>query len=470
MKALIEKGSDKKSWIDLFRDHQDDIARNDTSRVADIRHKAFDAFRKLDFPGRRTEGWKHTNLEPALSRTYVQYLDGTNAGNNIDDIFTCEVHNFETDQVSLLNGWHVKTDEPLKKHPGGMIAGSLARAMKEYPELVDAHFGKYADLQKNIFHALNTSFAQDGVFIYVPDNVVIEKPIQMISILNHSDNLMVHSRNLVILGSNSRLTLVQCDDSINLQPSFTNSLTEVFVGEGASLDHYKLQNLNDDSTLLNSSFFHQEKESRVRTNSISLNGGLLRNYTHVKLDGRFAEADVFGVYLMDKQQHIDNQVYVHHAAPDCRSSELFKGIIDDKASSVFNGHIMVDRDAQKTVAYQNNRNILLTDEASANSKPFLEIYADDVKCSHGATVGQLDTESLFYIRSRGICEASARLLMMYAFAAEIINEISIEPLRNRIDDMVKKRLRGELSICERCVLHCTHPEKEISFDIDLSKV
>jgi Fe-S cluster assembly protein SufD len=208
----------------------------------------------------------------------------------------------------------------------------------------------------------------------------------------------------------------------------------------------------------------------MSTNSISLNGGLIRNYNHVKLNGRFAEADILGVYLMDKEQHIDNQVYVHHASPDCQSNELFKGILDDEASSVFNGHILVDRDAQRTNAFQNNRNILLTDRASANSKPFLEIYADDVKCSHGATVGQLDTEGLFYIRSRGICEASARLLMMYAFAAEIINKIKIEPLRDRIDDMVKRRLRGELSICERCVLHCNHPDKELNFEIDMSKV
>jgi Fe-S cluster assembly protein SufD len=281
---------------------------------------------------------------------------------------------------------------------------------------------------------------------------------------------MLHNRNLVILGKNSQLTLVQCDDSTNHQASFNNSVTEVAISRDAVLDHYKLQNLNDDSTLLNSTYFHQEQGSRLSTHAMSLNGGLIRNYTHVRLDGPNAEANIQGLYLMDKKQHIDNQVYVHHASPDCRSNELFKGILDDEATAVFNGHVLVDRDAQQTNAFQNNRNILLTDKAQVNTKPFLEIYADDVKCSHGATVGQLDAEALFYIRSRGICEASARLLMMYAFAAEVVNEIRIDALRERIDDMVKKRLRGELSICERCVLHCSHPEKEITFDIDMSQI
>jgi Fe-S cluster assembly protein SufD len=292
----------------------------------------------------------------------------------------------------------------------------------------------------------------------------------MISIINHTENLMLFTRNLVILGKNSSLVLVQCDDSTNHQASFNNSITEVFQDRHSSLDHYKLQNLNNESTLLNSTYFHLEGNASLRTNAISLNGGLIRNYSNIRLNDRFAGADIYGVYLMDRKQHIDNQVYVDHASPDCRSSELFKGILDDEASSVFNGHIYVARDAQRTNAYQQSRNMLLTDKASANAKPFLEIYADDVKCSHGATVGQLGQEALFYLRSRGICLASARLLMMYAFASEVVNKISIEALQSRIDEMIKRRLRGELSVCERCVLHCENQEKEITFDIDLSKI
>jgi Fe-S cluster assembly protein SufD len=208
----------------------------------------------------------------------------------------------------------------------------------------------------------------------------------------------------------------------------------------------------------------------LKTNSITLNGGLIRNNVDVKLNGEYAEADVFGVYLMDKEQHVDNQVFIDHASPNCYSNELYKGILDDKGTAVFNGHILVRKDSQKTNAYQNNKNILLTDTARANAKPFLEIYADDVKCSHGATVGQLDNEAMFYLQSRGIKEHDARMLLMYAFAADVINKINIEALKIRIDDMVKKRLRGELSVCDKCVLHCSSPEKEINFDIDLSKI
>jgi Fe-S cluster assembly protein SufD len=292
----------------------------------------------------------------------------------------------------------------------------------------------------------------------------------MISIINHQESLLLQNRNLVILGKNSHMTLVMCDDSTNQQASFTNSVTEIFLDENASLEHYKLQNLNNSSTLLNSTYFHQEAGSRLNTFAITLNGGLIRNYSHTRLNGKGADAHINGLYLVDRKQHVDNRVFVEHAAPDCTSNELFKGILDDEASAVFNGHVLVQRDAQRTNAYQQNRNILLTDKATVNTRPFLEIYADDVKCSHGATVGQLDIEALFYLRSRGICLASARLLLMYAFAAEVINKMSLDPLKSRVDEMVKQRLRGELHVCETCVLHCANQEKEIHFDIDLSRI
>jgi Fe-S cluster assembly protein SufD len=274
----------------------------------------------------------------------------------------------------------------------------------------------------------------------------------------------------VILGSNSSLRLVHCDDSVDDQVGFINSVSEVVLSENARLDHYKLQNKNDRSALINNVFFHLESGANLSTNAISLNGGLIRNEVYVRLNGRGSHADILGVYLMDREQHIDNQVFVDHAVPDCTSNELFKGILDDQASGVFNGHILVRKDAQRTNAYQNNKNILISDKAVIDSKPFLEIYADDVKCSHGATVGQLDSEAMFYLRSRGISADNARMLLMYAFAAEIVNKISIPKLKLRIDDLVKKRLRGELSICDQCVLHCNSREQKVSFEIDMSKI
>jgi len=466
----VHNGLFKERLLRLYEDHGGIISRNDIPYTAKVRSKGFGNFRALNLPDRRDELWKNTDLTSVLNQDYTKYLEKTETGEDLDFMFTCEVHNFETDQVSFLNGWHIRTAKDLRLMPGGVIIGSLGEAFQLYPDLIEKHYGRYADSGKDLFLAMNTAFARDGLFIYVPDNVVVEKPVQMISIINHNENLLLQNRNLVIVGKNSHMTLVMCDDSTNQQTSFNNSVTEVYLDENAGLEHYKLQNLNNNSTLLNSTYFHQEAGSRLNTFAITLNGGLIRNYSNVKLNGRGADAHINGLYLVDKKQHVDNRVFVEHAVPDCTSNELFKGILDDEASAVFNGHVLVQRDAQRTNAYQQNRNILLTDKATVNTRPFLEIYADDVKCSHGATVGQLDNEALFYLRSRGICLASARLLLMYAFASDVINKMSLDPLMHRVDEMVKQRLRGELHVCETCVLHCANQEKEIHFDIDLSKI
>jgi Fe-S cluster assembly protein SufD len=281
---------------------------------------------------------------------------------------------------------------------------------------------------------------------------------------------MVNTRNMIVLGKNSKLTFLHCDDSVNHQPGFSNTVTEIFMEENSTLDLYKLQNLNDESVLLNHTFVRQHANSTLNLNVLSLNGGNIRNEIQTFLDGEGAVANLSGLYLADKKQHIDNQVYVRHNVPNCDSYELFKGILDDEATAVFNGYIFVERNAQQTNAFQKNSNILMKPSARINTMPFLEIYADDVKCSHGATVGQLDDEALFYMRQRGIPFKDARLLLLNAFTAEVSDKIDIEALRINIEDMVKRRLRGELSICDRCVLHCSRPEQPVEFDIDLSKI
>ena len=460
----------QKQLIDTFEHNKDVIFKESSPYVKDLRKKAFDVFKEIGFPGKHLEEWRQTDLSRTLSRDFRHIIEPTLGDKDIRKIFRCKIHDFDTDQVSLLNGWYIAEGNALNKTSEGIIVGSLARAMQDYPELFEQHFGKYAEFDKNGFQALNTAFAMDGFFMYIPDNVVVDKPIQMVSIINYDQDLFVQTRNLIIMGKNSKLQLVHCDDSTNQQAILKNSINEVFIDEGATLDYYKLQNLNNNSSLINSTYFHQEKASNLITNSITLNGGLIRNYTHATLNGEGAGADVNGLYLMDGVQHVSNQIFIDHAKPNCYSNELFKGIIDDEASAVFNGHILVRKDAQQTNAFQNSKHILLTDDAKANAKPFLEIYADDVKCSHGATVGQLDAEAMFYLKSRGICEANARLLLMNAFAGEIINRIAIEPLRQRIDEMVKQRLKGELHICDTCALHCEGPNKEIIFEIDMSKV
>lgn len=453
-----------------YRQHQHIFAGGDPQFVADLRKKAWAHFSEAGLPHAELEHWRGTDLGKAFETPYIFSAEPLGKGIDIESIFKCTIPHFETYLVTQLNGWYVYNDSPLHTLPNGMVVGSLASAMSTYPELIAEYYGKLSAQSTEGLTSLNTALALDGVFVYVPDNVSVEETLQMVNLLDSPENLMLHPRNLVIIGKNARLRLVQCDDSINHGTTFINSVTEVFLDRDSSLDHYKLQNKDSHSTLVNSIYFRQSEGSRLSSNAISLNGGIIRNNSIVRLEGENAAAEISGLYLMDRNQHIDNRVFVDHAVPRCQSNELFKGVLDDHASGVFNGHVLVRRDAQQTVAYQKNSNILLTDKATIDTRPFLEIYADDVKCSHGATVGQLDTEALFYIRSRGISESNARILLMYAFAAEIINRIGIPELRQRIDDMVKKRLRGELSYCDQCVLHCSSQEKKINFEIDMSKI
>ncbi|NOX47893.1 MAG: Fe-S cluster assembly protein SufD [Chlorobi bacterium] len=460
----------KDKAITLFCENKEVIFQDNPAEVIRARESAFRKFKQLGFPTKKMEEWRNTNLSDILSRNHHFNFEAPKEDIDIEKIFQCEVPNFDTHIVSLYNGWYVSRDKPLETLPNGTIVGSFARALKEYPELVLKHYNKYCKNELNGLNALNTAFAQDGVFIYVPDNVGAYKPIQIVNILDKGNNLFVQNRNLIIVGKNSKLSFLHCDDSRNHEASFSNTVTEVFIDEGASVDHYKLQNLNDKTTLINSTFFQQEKDSQLSSFAITLNGGIVRNDSHVLLNNKGIDSNIYGLYLVDKEQHVDNRVFVDHASPNCTSNELFKGILDDQGSAAFNGHVLVRRDAQQTNACQTNRNILLTDKAKAHAKPFLEIYADDVKCSHGATVGQLDDEALFYIKSRGISEYNAKLLLMYAFAAEVVNKISLPALKSRIDDLVKKRLRGELAVCSQCVLHCQSQEQVYDFKIDMSKL
>ncbi|NVO21487.1 MAG: Fe-S cluster assembly protein SufD [Bacteroidetes bacterium] len=467
----IQIETDLKSSLEsIFTEKSPTLFSKDTPYVAGVRKQAFDKFAQLGFPTARQERWRGTDLSKSLAPDYEFIMEAPGENVDIEKIFQCEVPHFETFLVAQLNGWYVYRNSPLTVLPSGVVIGSLAKAFEQYPDLIKQHYGKYTEQSAEGLIALNTAFAQDGIFIYVPDNVTVPDVIQMVNIVDFDRNLMLQARNLVIVGKNSHLRLVQCDDSINHKVTFINSVSEVFLDKDSSLDHYKLQNKDEHSTLINSLYFYQESGSSLSSNAISLNGGIIRNNTTVKLAGEHSSANIYGVYLMDRNQHIDNQVFIDHMVPNCQSSEMFKGILDDHASGVFNGHVMVRKDAQHTNAYQSNKNILLTDKATVDTKPFLEIYADDVKCSHGATVGQLDGDAMFYIRSRGISEANAQILLMYAFAAEVVNKISIPELRQRIDDMVKKRLRGELSYCDQCVLHCSTQEKKVSFEIDVTKI
>ncbi len=438
--------------------------------VTDRRKTGFEAFGNLGFPHKKMEKWRNTDLSPFYEKEWEISDSAEPYKKSLSDIFLCEVHGFNTKVLSILNGYYYASEnEKLVTYPNGVVAGSIVKAQTAFPLLFQNLFGTLNKDYKHGFTALNDALFTDGVFIYVPDYVEVKDTYQLIKILNKKNNA-VNTRNFIFLGKNSKLTFLHCDDSVNHQAGFGNTVTEIFLGENSVLDLYKLQNLNNESVLLNHTFVKQHKNSRLNLNVLSLNGGNIRNEIQTFLDGEGAVADISGLYLADKKQHIDNQVYVYHNVAGCNSNELFKGILDDEATAVFNGYIYVERNAQQTNAFQKNSNILMKPSSRINTMPFLEIYADDVKCSHGATVGQLDNEALFYLRQRGIPFKDARLLLLYAFAAEVSDKINIEALRINIEDMVKRRLRGELSICDRCVLHCSQPEQPVEFEIDLSKI
>ncbi len=459
----------KEQLQDLFYSRAELIAGQSTPLVNRLRAHAMQQFEKSGFPGPRQEGWRFSDIYNLFAAEYFFDFRNQSRSMDIEKIFTCEVNDLDTFSVTILNGWYVYKQAPLTRLPDGTIIGSLARAMEIYPELIDQYLGRTPALDDVPMTWLNTAFMQDGLFIYVPDNIRVEKPVQLINIVDSENPVFLQPRHLVIAGKGASITLVHCDHSLTHNRSLTNTVLEVYAEENAVVDHYKVQNKGRNSGLITSSYFHQKNGSRVYSNIITLNGGFTRNMVYATLSQPNCQSEHRGLYLADRVQQVDNQVFVDHAAPDCTSEQLYKGILDDQARAAFSGKVLVRKDAQRTAAYQNNKNLLLTDDARVNAQPFLEIYADDVKCSHGATVGQLDPSAMFYLRSRGLCERTARQLMMYAFAMEVVQKITIHPLRKRLDNMVDKRLKGELSICDQCVIHCNSREPA-TFNIDPSKL
>lgn len=433
----------------FFEAHYQDITRRFPERTA-----AFQQFLEEGFPTKRLEAWRNSDLEQTLNDDY-RFVAPDDREKLLTNGFHCSVPGMNVHEIVMTNGFAKKE---LTKLENGVIYGSLQEAMAQYPEIVSKYFGKY-NQHLDGFSSLNDAFWLDGAFVFVPDNVVLEQPLQMLNAYNWNEQLFLSLRNLIVLGKNSRITMLHCDDSLNDLRVLSNSTGEVFMDENSEMDYYKLQNINNKTAIVNRMMFHQEAGSRLNASQISLNGGFLRNDVRVKLAGKTADADVSGAYLMDKNQTIDNHVYIHHAVSDCTSNQEFRGVLDDYASTVFNGHVLVDKDAQKTAAQQSCRHILISDKAKVEAQPFLEIYADDVKCSHGASVGQLDREALFYLRSRGIDENNARMLLMYAFVSAVLEKIKIEPLKERFEDMMKRRLNGNLGICGQCVLDCSVKEK-----------
>jgi len=451
-----------------FEKRHAELPGNKDERIIKLRRDGIRFFMEIGFPVKEIEQWRDDPIDQRLDNEY-QFQLSPDPYRPIKEIFRCKIHDIGTNMFSLLNGWYLHANNPLTVMPNGMIIGSIFSAMERYPDLVFPYLAKEKFHKNNTLTALNQAFFNDGLFIYIPDSLPIDQPIQLVNIIETEQKLWVQNRNLIILGKDASLSFVHCNDSIQREKSFVNNVTEIFLEKGAQLNYCKMENKDADSFLVDNVFVHQKADSKIISNAITFNAGYVRNTFHINLNEPHAEVKLNGLYLVDKKQVVNNHVYVNHAAPDCTSSQLYKGILDDEAYAHFNGHILVAKDSQRTTAFQTNRNITLTDEARITTNPFLEIYADNVQCSHGATVGQLDEEAMFYLRSRGICERNARMLLMYAFANEVVSYVSITNLRNRLNELIKKRLRGELSLCDQCVLHCSD-RKDFSFEIDISKI
>ncbi|NOY37988.1 MAG: Fe-S cluster assembly protein SufD [Chlorobi bacterium] len=418
-----------------------------------MQQKGREAFLTYGIPGYKNEKYRFTPVQKYFEKNIPPLMVPRNRNFKLDDIFRCDIPTLNTFMHVVLNGFYFEETSSLGKMEDGIRIGGLRQAMKEMPGLVSKYLNLAAGESTDGLVALNAAFATDGFFIYVPDNVVMEKPVQVVNIVNDNQSDLVQYRNLIVLGKNSEARIVVCDHTLSEYESLSNSVTEVFMDREARLDMTRLQNENNNATNITHTFIRQEARTLLNNNHISLHGGHIRNNLDIVLVGSHAKSHANGLFLMDHDQHVDNHVFVSHAAPECFSNQLYKGVLNNNATGVFSGKILVEKGAQKTEAYQVNKNILLTDTAKMNSKPQLEIYADDVKCTHGATVGQLDEEAMFYLRSRGIRENDARLMLMYAFAHDVVRKIRIEVLQDRITELVEKRLKGDIPKCHTCLVN-----------------
>lgn len=448
--TLINKKAVSEKYSELYQANRSVLDEGSSPLLNRMRDISMKRFEQVGVPGFKNEDYKYTNLERVFGKEYRHILAYEKVDVDLNEVFRCDVPQLDTYTILLVNGWYYAGNKQLEGLPEGVVVGSLKEIANEKPELVENYLNRQAALSNDPLVALNAAFAKDGFFLYVPEGVKFEKPIQVINLTRAEEAVFSTQRNLIIAGANSEAKVIFCDHTLTSSDCLGNSVTEVFVGDDAVVDVYSVQNQNNKSNAVNSTFFKLGEKSNLMSGVATLHGGLIRNNLVVSMDGENAEANVFGVSFTDKRQHVDNYTNIQHNKANCLSNQLYKNVLDEDSVGAFTGRIHVARDAQKTNAFQRNNNVLLTDTAKMNTKPQLIIDADDVKCSHGATVGQIDMDALFYMRQRGIGEADARMMLMNAFAHEVVQEIRIEPLRDRIDELVEKRLKGELGKCNNC--------------------
>lgn len=410
------------------------------NRMNELRHAAIDRFRSLGFPTPKSEAWKYTNISKVLQREYNVHLAAPESTLTKEGIATYLVPGLDAHVVVLVNGRFVRELSDVGTVPSGVIVTSLNEASQRHGNLVNTYFGRTA-ATGDVFTALNTAFTLDGIFVFVPEGKILHRPLHVVNLIDTDDDLFLQPRNLFVFGEGCQARVVESGASLGTGHTFTNSVTEIFVASRAVIDIYSVQDSGPHASIVANVEAHQEGESVFTTHTVTLTGEVVRNNLTVVPDGEFCETHLFGLFLPRGDTHVDNHTLVDHVKPNCVSNELYKGVLDERGSGVFNGKVLVQPDAQKTNAFQENKAILLSKTATMKAKPELEIYADDVKCSHGATTGQLDPDALFYLRSRGIPETEARGMLLHAFVGDVIDVVKLEPLRKLLDSRVTQRFR-----------------------------
>ncbi len=435
----LNNNVDIKDWyVSHFQAFENSLNGSSKAPFHQIRRSAIAKFADLGFPGRRDEEWKYTNLSALLKHKFP--VAARPASLPAETVRQFVFKGLAENLLVFVNGRYSKALSNYRASAAGVVVDSLENALKNRPEVIERYLAKYAPFEEESFVALNTAFAVDGAFIYVPDNVAVEQPVHLLYISDVSAGSHFASpRNLIVAGRNSQVKIVESYHGVGESPYFNNVVTEAAVNENARVDHIRIQDEGLNAYHVYSLETHQQQNSVYWMVNVDMGGALVRNNLTLTLDAENCEGHLLGFYMANGKQHIDNHTAIDHAKPNCFSNELYKGILGGKAKGVFNGKIFVRRDAQKTNAYQNNKALLLSDDATINSKPQLEIFADDVKCSHGATVGQLDNEALFYLRSRGIPQDQANSILQHAFANEVFEHITIASVREHLEEIIAER-------------------------------
>ena len=408
------------------------------SKVHDIRSEAIKTFEQQGFPTKKMEAWKYTSLNSLLKTDFSVFSKQENAL-HFSEVKKYFIHDIDTYKIVFIDGKYSSYLSQTTHDGMDICLMSAALSKPKYRLIIENYFNKAAE--KDSLTSLNTAFAQEGAYIHIPRNKMVEKPIQIIHFSTGNESaLMLQPRNLIIVDENSHVQIIERHQSLTENPVLTNSVTEIFTAKRAIVDYYKIQNDNENASLIDNTYISQKQESVASVHTFSFGGKLTRNNLNFYQNGERIDSTLKGITIIGNKQHVDHNTLVHHKQPNCESHQDYKGIFADSSTGVFNGKVLVDKIAQKTDAFQSNNNILVDDKASINTKPQLEIFADDVKCSHGCTIGQLDEDALFYLKTRGIPEKEARALLMYAFANNVLASVKIPELKQRINKLIANKL------------------------------